>query len=92
MRGHGEGGRRGAGGAVVKLYAGAVAIFYHSGKVRLTPVYMEAQSWQHAMQAAYKAIKSQEGYDKTEVRELSAAMEEVTPEWLGRVGYQKVTQ
>ena len=71
----------------MKIYAGAVVTFYHSGKTGITPVYMNAVSWQHAMKAAYTAIKSVAGYDATVVRENQAALEEITPEWLAKSDY-----
>lgn len=71
----------------MKIYAGAVVTFYHSGKTGITPVYMNAASRQHAIQAAYKAIKSVDGYDAATVRENQAALEEITPEWLAKSDY-----
>lgn len=71
----------------MKIYAGAVVTHHHSGKIVITPMYMQAVSRNYAAQAAHRAIKASAGYNKALVRENDAVFEEITPEWLAEAGY-----
>lgn len=72
----------------MQIYAGSVATTMRTGDVISTPVHMEAISYAAAVEAAFKAVKPM--FNKDDVYEHKAAFNEITPEWLKKVGYEPI--